>query len=351
MKRLTAVLLCICAVLTSCGETETPQAEPTPEATSAPDSQVQTEQEEKETAAPAQTTGSKAGTPPAKTEATASDEIKAPDEDITPPEAVSFRVATSSESTKITWEPVEDADGYAVWIMRSENGEWEYIKNTEELSCTLEEPRNKENSFCVKAYKLDSSGNKVYSEKADVSAFPYMYSENGVTYVDGGLLIVNKTYPLPEDYGSGLTDETLGAFYEMQTAAANDGISLWITSGFRSYTEQAATYQSYVYRDGSSESADTYSARAGHSEHQSGLAFDLNFAGTSFNGTPEAQWIAANCSRFGFIIRYPEGKEDITGYNYESWHCRYVGKELAKILTESGQTLEEFYGLTSKYSE
>ena len=111
-----------------------------------------------------------------------------------------------------------------------------------------------------------------------------------------------------------------------------------------------ATYWGYVARDGSQWSADQYSARAGHSEHQSGLAFDVNFAGYAFNGTREAIWLEKNCHKYGFIIRYPSGKESITGYNYESWHCRYVGKELAKELTESGQTLEEFYGLTSKYS-
>ena len=269
--------------------------------------------------------------------------------EVTAPAAVRFQVSTTNKKTKIKWESVESADGYVVWIKRSKDGKWERQLETDKLSCTLKEPRNKNNSFCVKAYKNDENGKKVYSEKAHVSAFPYLYKKDGVTYVDG-ILIVNKTYSLPASYGSGLTDKTLSAFYEMQQGAANDGISLWITSGFRSYDTQSWLYQSYVNRDGSQWSADRYSARAGHSEHQSGLAFDLNFAGMAFNGTPEARWIEKNCYKYGFIVRYPEGKEDKTGFSYESWHCRYVGKELAKTLTESGLTIEEYYGLTSVYN-
>lgn len=267
-----------------------------------------------------------------------------------PAKVKGLRVATTNKKTKLTWQAVKGADGYVVWVKRSKDGKWERLLETAKTACTIKEGRNKNNSFCVKAYKLKTDSKKVYSEKGTVMNFPYMYKEGGVTYVDGGVLIVNKTYALPSDYGNGLTDTTLNAFYDMQKAAAADGISLWITSGFRSYAVQDATYWGYVYRDGSQWSADQYSARAGHSEHQSGLAFDLNFAGMAFNGTPEANWIAKNCYKFGLIIRYPSGKESITGYNYESWHCRYVGKELAKTLTEKGLTLEEFYGLTSKYS-
>ena len=165
-----------------------------------------------------------------------------------------------------------------------------------------------------------------------------------------GILVVNKSYPLPADYDpGGLTAETAAAFNKMQKAAALDGIQLWICSGYRSYYTQQSLFTQYCWRDGVAK-AETYSARPGHSEHQSGLAFDLNFAGMSFNGTREAQWIEKNCYKYGFIVRYPYGKEKITGYNYESWHCRYVGKELAKTLTKQGLTLEEFYGLTSKYS-
>ena len=95
--------------------------------------------------------------------------------------------------------------------------------------------------------------------------------------------------------------------------------------------------------------ADTYSARAGHSEHQTGLAMDINNASDSFNNTKEAKWIAENCYKYGFILRYPQGKQDITGYKYESWHVRYLGRELAKEVHDSGLTLEEFLCIDSKY--
>lgn len=173
---------------------------------------------------------------------------------------------------------------------------------------------------------------------------------NGITYVNG-ILIANKTYPLPSTYNPGaLTSETQAAFNEMKNAAWSEKrLNLWVCSGFRSYRYQASLYNSYVNRDGKAK-ADTYSARPGHSEHQTGLAADINYAGSSFDTTPEAAWLAANCWRFGFIIRYPQGKQDITGYKYESWHVRYLGKELAKMVYDSGLTLEEYLCIDSVYN-
>ena len=136
----------------------------------------------------------------------------------------------------------------------------------------------------------------------------------------------------------------------MQKAAEKDNIKLWITSGFRSYSLQTSLYNNYVLKDGK-EKADTYSARPGHSEHQTGLAMDLNIVDSSFEGTKEAIWIADNCYKYGFIIRYPKGKEEITGYKYEPWHVRYLGKELSEKVYKSGKTLEEYLNITSKYSE
>ena len=107
-------------------------------------------------------------------------------------------------------------------------------------------------------------------------------------------------------------------------------------------------YNSYVNRDGKAK-ADTYSARPGHSEHQTGLAMDINNASDAFNNTPEAKWIAANCWKYGFILRYPQGKQNITGYKYESWHVRYLGNDLAKEVYNSGLTLEEFLCIDSVY--
>lgn len=173
--------------------------------------------------------------------------------------------------------------------------------------------------------------------------------KNGITYVDG-IMIANKTYSLPKSYDPGITNEAASALKEMQNAAAAEGLSLYVVSGYRSYQTQESVYAGWVNRDGK-EQADTYSSRPGHSDHQTGYSYDLNSLEQSFANTKEGKWLAEHCAEFGFIIRYPEGKEMYTGYIYEPWHVRYIGKEKAKIITESGLSLEEYYGITSDYSE
>ena len=173
--------------------------------------------------------------------------------------------------------------------------------------------------------------------------------KDGVTYING-ILIANKTYDLPSTYNpGGILAEAQTAFNKMKADAWNNArLKLDICSGFRSYAYQRDLYNSYVNRDGKAK-ADTYSARPGHSEHQTGLAMDINMAGSAFDSTPEAKWIAEHCAEYGFIIRYPQGKQDITGYKYESWHVRYLGVPLAKEVTDSGLTLEEFLCIDSVY--
>jgi D-alanyl-D-alanine carboxypeptidase len=135
---------------------------------------------------------------------------------------------------------------------------------------------------------------------------------------------------------------------DMFTDAKAAGYTLRVASSYRSYIDQYIIYNDYVKRDGQA-AADRYSARPGHSEHQSGLAFDLNSLEQNFGETKEGIWLAEHCHEFGFIIRYPADKEEITGYMYEPWHIRYVGADLAKTLTESGQCLEEYFGIQSYY--
>ena len=169
------------------------------------------------------------------------------------------------------------------------------------------------------------------------------------TYING-ILVVNKSYPLPRDYDpGGLTDECESAFYTMQAAAENEGLDLYIASGFRSYDLQASLYQRYCNADGQA-AADTYSARPGHSEHQSGLAIDLNSISSDFAYTEEGRWVAAHCWEYGFILRYPADKVSITGYMYEPWHIRYVGRDVAAAIYQSGLCLEEYLGIDSVYS-
>lgn len=139
----------------------------------------------------------------------------------------------------------------------------------------------------------------------------------------------------------------------MFIAANKQGINLLFASGFRSQSSQDVLYKSYVAKDGQA-AADRYSARPGTSEHQTGLAFDVCVSGTSCNldstfaDTPAGTWIAQNAHTFGFIVRYPNGKEAITGYQYEPWHLRYVGSNLANELRKKNQTMEEFFGLAAK---
>lgn len=173
--------------------------------------------------------------------------------------------------------------------------------------------------------------------------------KDGITYIDG-ILIANKTYGLPSSYGKGLTTTTSDAFNNMKNDASKDGINISIISGFRSYSSQKSIYNNYVSRDGKAK-ADRYSARAGHSEHQTGLAVDINSLYTSFENTNEGRWLNNNAYKYGFILRYPKDGEEITGYMFEPWHYRYVGVQLATKLYNNGNwiTLEEYFGITSKY--
>ncbi|MBE6789623.1 MAG: D-alanyl-D-alanine carboxypeptidase family protein [Ruminococcaceae bacterium] len=173
--------------------------------------------------------------------------------------------------------------------------------------------------------------------------------KNGITYVDG-VLVANKTYALPESYNPGaLLSECERAFSEMKSAAAKEGLTLWNASGFRSYELQQSLYNRYCDRDGKA-AADRYSARPGHSEHQSGLALDLNEISSSFANTAEGKWVEKNCHKYGFILRYPRDKEAQTGYMYEPWHIRYVGVSVAEKIYNSGLCLEEYFGITSVYA-
>ncbi len=184
---------------------------------------------------------------------------------------------------------------------------------------------------------------------ANVSVTVTALVEPELTYIEG-ILIANKTYALPSTYNPGVDPVANAALQKMFAAAKADGLNLFVCSGFRSYTTQKNLYERYVKRDGAA-AADRYSARPGHSEHQTGLAFDINKADSSFEGTPEAIWLAENSYKYGFIIRYPSGKEAVTGYKYEPWHVRYLGVEVATQVYNSGLCLEEYLDITSVYQQ
>lgn len=173
------------------------------------------------------------------------------------------------------------------------------------------------------------------------------------------LTLVNKQYRLPADYepsnlvqidnsyavyGNGfLVKEAFDAYMKMRTDAASEGLNLNISNCYRSYARQKELYNHYLSQD-SQASVDTYSARPGSSEHQLGMSCDFASGQANlydFTDTPEQLWMVKNADKYGFILRYPQGKENITGYMYESWHYRYVGK-VASEIKNSGLALEEY---------
>lgn len=170
------------------------------------------------------------------------------------------------------------------------------------------------------------------------------------TYIDG-ILIANKKYPLPKDFDPGENPEARAALDQMAADAKKAGFELVAFSGYRSYEYQTQLYTNYANRDGK-EAADRYSARPGHSEHQTGLAFDIGEKGQEdlwlteeFGETPAGKWLVENAHNYGFILRFPEGKEDVTGFMYESWHFRYLGEDVAEKVHQTGLTLEEYLGI------
>ena len=193
-----------------------------------------------------------------------------------------------------------------------------------------------------------------------------------VSSPDSTTVLVNKQYGLPESYEpTDLVDpnvpftfkeknekrkmrkEAAKALEALFAGAKKDGISLAGVSAYRSFSTQKVVFDKYVKQDGL-EKAKTYSAVPGFSEHETGLAIDVSglsgkcAAEDCFGGTKEADWLAKHAWEYGYIIRYPKGKESITGYQYEPWHIRYVGTKTAKEINDKGITLEEFISSTTK---
>lgn len=184
--------------------------------------------------------------------------------------------------------------------------------------------------------------------------------------LDKGLFIlVNKQNPVDSSYkpddltaikyfaadrpevGRFMRAEAAEAFNQLSEVAAKEGYEIIVTTAYRSYDFQSTLYNNYVKIHGQ-QKADTFSAQPGKSEHQTGLAADVSSPSVGYQltddyiHTPEGKWLNDNAYKFGFIIRFPKGKESITGYMYEPWHIRYVGKTAAKEIFNEGLTLEEY---------
>lgn len=182
------------------------------------------------------------------------------------------------------------------------------------------------------------------SSASETTSSPVSENKEGRTYVNG-VLVVNKKHPVPADYVPGVDPEAQAALNNLLDAMQSQSLNVSRdTSNYRSYQTQTALYNGYVNAQGQQQ-ADTFSARPGFSEHQTGLAFDLkDTAGQLLTSPTEAQWLLDHAADYGFIVRYQAGKESITGYQAEPWHLRYLG-ELAKDVAASGLTLEEYLGV------
>ena len=199
----------------------------------------------------------------------------------------------------------------------------------------------------------------------NVNADKNWYDETIVKETDISIpetMLVNKFHHLPSNYDENLNissiknwytfgerkiiDYVYAAFIKMYDAAKEEGLDLIINSGFRTNEEQYKLYNDRKSKYGE-EYADKYAARPLFSEHETGLALDIftyKYRTTSsFEKSPEYEWLINNSYKYGFILRYPKDKEYLTGYSYESWHYRYLGIDLAKKVYESGLTYDEYY--------
>ncbi len=187
------------------------------------------------------------------------------------------------------------------------------------------------------------------------------YTNTGETNLDDGIkMLVNKFHYLNENYapddivsisnwyayeGHSTKKEVYNRYVDMWNAANKEGLVLIVNSSYRTLEDQQEEYDKF---------GDDYASRPGFSEHQTGLALDIvtyDIQGNDFENTEEFKWLQENAHNYGFILRYPKDKEHITGYSYESWHYRYVGKDLATKVKESGLTYDEYYAYYCEYKK
>ena len=189
---------------------------------------------------------------------------------------------------------------------------------------------------------------------------PYYTNTKEAKYLNTFYTLVNKYNYLRDDFvpnnlvemtapyskeGIYLVAEARDNFYKLVDKAKEEGLTIRAISAYRGYTYQKRLYDKYVEADGVNK-ADTYSARPGFSDHQTGLVIDVDNTISSFENftnTKEYQWMLDNSYKYGFILRYPSGKESITTYQFESWHYRYVGLKLAKKIKASNLTFDEYF--------
>lgn len=228
----------------------------------------------------------------------------------------------------------------------------------------------KEINYCKKKYyqryeKYHNENNNLSIEdiitKVNIGLDHSFYTNTKKTpYLNKTYILVNKFYHLSKDYvpddleaidedyarsGMKLVKVAKEAFEDMAKHAKDDDSPIIAMSSYRSYKYQIDLYNKYAANDGI-DAADTYSARPGYSEHQTGLCIDMydgEIDYTNFEKSDSFKWMQENSYKYGFILRFPKNKENITGYQYESWHYRYVGKDIAKYIHDNDITFEEYY--------
>ena len=198
-------------------------------------------------------------------------------------------------------------------------------------------------------YRVNHDLDYPYYEKIDIIKYPHELSVlvNKSHKLPSGfsqynLVHMNRAYTVNDGKEYLISAVAYDKYIQMADAAKKEGLSMKVISAYRTEQYQRNLYNNKVRTTGKI-NADNYSARPGHSEHQTGLAVDISSTKGSFEYTPEFRWLQKHAHEYGFILRYPKGKEWITGYAYEPWHYRYVGTKAAKIIRDEGITYEEYY--------
>lgn len=228
------------------------------------------------------------------------------------------------------------------YIARQYNITVEQLKNANRLTTNM--------LYIGQTLQIPNQNGNNVSNPGNVLVLVNKKNSLPANYVPQNLVVPNVPFPFTEFNPKKLmTQNAASALEELFTRAKQNNMNLYATSGYRSYARQNQIYTANVAKYGEQQ-ANQFSAKPGESEHQTGLAMDVtsptvNFKLTQYFGqTKEGKWLANNAYQFGFIIRYPKGKEYITGYQYEPWHLRYVGKDVARQIAYQNITLEEFLG-------
>ncbi|CAH0316241.1 Putative carboxypeptidase YodJ [Peribacillus simplex] len=246
----------------------------------------------------------------------------------TGPSTANKIIATVKQGTKLTVTG-KNANG---WLKVSLNGQTGYVS-----------------SKYVKVSNPTSDAIQVVAKPESIPVLVNKKNKLPENYVPKDLVYTSIPFTFKEKTEKRkMRSEAAAAISKLFAESKKQGVSLLGVSAYRSHATQVALFDYYVKRDGYAK-AITYSALPGTSEHETGLAIDVTggngkcAAQDCFGGTKEAKWLQAHADDYGFIIRYPKGKESVTGYKYEPWHLRYVGKSIAQTIMSQGITLEEYY--------